>query len=215
MSEQLSQERTGEPMDSDLMITWRVPYVWGEGERLQPTDLFPDGIPDSVAERRSRLDLRWRDSTADVEDAWLWMCQVRQAPYSYDLLDNRGRRSPRTPDPAMTNLELGQKVMGIFEITGFEPGRWFDLVPSSSYMKRLMPHLRVRYCVIPTPTGSRLAVAAWTNQEKPARIPQFLTWLPTMGDLIMMRKQLITLAKLAEETTSEPGHPAKGPGPVA
>ena len=32
---------------------------------------------------------------APAEVVWPWVAQVRLAPYSYDWIDNRGRRSPR------------------------------------------------------------------------------------------------------------------------
>jgi hypothetical protein len=32
---------------------------------------------------------------APAQTVWAWVAQVRLAPYAYDWIDNRGRRSPR------------------------------------------------------------------------------------------------------------------------
>ena len=39
------------------------------------------------------------DISAPVPVVFRWLCQLRVAPYSYDLLDNLGRRSPKSCRP--------------------------------------------------------------------------------------------------------------------
>ena len=56
-----------------------------------------------------------------------WLCQLKLAPYSYDLLDNGGRRSPRHLVPGVDRLEVGERVM-IFELASFRGRRAPDHV---------------------------------------------------------------------------------------
>lgn len=66
------------------------------------------------------------EAPADV--SFRWLCQLRVAPYSYDLLDNLGRRSPQELTPGLERLEVGQRVMTIFRLAEFEPGQSLTIV---------------------------------------------------------------------------------------
>ena len=64
---------------------------------------------------------------APAEVVYRWLCQLRVAPYSYDWIDNRGRRSPRELTPGLEQLAEGQTVM-IFRLVSFAWGRHLTLV---------------------------------------------------------------------------------------
>src|SRR5215831_1136660 len=52
-----------------------------------------------------------------------WLCQLRVAPYSYDWIDNGGHPSPRELIPGLDLLQVGQRVMTIFQLVDFKPNR--------------------------------------------------------------------------------------------
>jgi hypothetical protein len=120
---------------------------------------------------------------APPSTVFAWLCQLRVAPYSYDLLDNFGRRSPRHRDPELSRLKVGQRFMTMFTLDSFDDGEQITL-----RLKRVV----VTYAVRPQGTGSRLHVRVLFSGPRIAG--RFLA----VGDLVMMRKQLRTLRSLAE-----------------
>jgi len=161
----------------------------------------------SVEERRRSFSCdRWlpgpdealyRGVTIDAppEVVFRWLCQLRAAPYSYDWIDNWGRRSPRALTPGLERLAIGQRVMTIFELVEFEPGRHLTLRTLPSV--RLFGTLLVTYLVAPQAGGSRLLAKLVMRYPSGARGWLMRRLLPT-GDLIMMRRQLLNLKRLAE-----------------
>jgi hypothetical protein len=124
------------------------------------------------------------------------LCQLRAAPYSYDLLDNFGRRSPRTLTPGLEKLAVGQRVMSIFELVEFETDRQITLRLRRG---RFLRDLAVTYLVVPAGDGSRLLVKlvpVYRGGPLGSLVGSLLPW----GDLAMMRKQLLNLKRLAEES---------------
>jgi hypothetical protein len=167
-----------------------LPYAWGataaEIERRYPAD---DVLPGATVRMTRAVAV-----AAPVELSWRWLCQIAVAPYSYDLLDNRGKRSPRELTPGADQLEVGQLMM-IFRLTSFEDGHhWTGITtPRAS---RLFGRVAVTYAVENAETGSRMlcrVVTPTTGVVSRARV-HALAW----GDLVMMRKELLTLKQLAE-----------------
>lgn len=169
------------------------PWRWG-------TPLLPDpsAPEDEPAPAGSRLALRAVESDASPETLFLWLCQLRRAPYSYDLLDNLGRRSPRQADPRMTQLARGQAVMTIFELTGFAPGRSLSLRMAPGLPTLLFGALALRYDVITLPGSRSLLQASLWWPRPPGPFGTLRRYLLAWGDVLMMRRQLLTLRALAE-----------------
>jgi hypothetical protein len=162
---------------------------WGvaqeETARRYPCD---DLVPDPILEA-------WRGVTvhATPQRVWPWVAQVRLAPYSYDWIDNFGRRSPRhlqgLPEPVVGEpftTAFGGRRFG--RILAVEPGRHLTGTIMGAFMS---------YVLVPLEDGlqTRLLLKVVTAGG--------LVTAPLLavGDLIMARRQLLNLAALAERTS--------------
>ena len=159
---------------------------WGVDEhdvrqRYGCDDLLPDA-PMRV--------LRGVDVDAPVEVLWQWVRQLRLAPYSYDWIDNGGRRSPRElhdlPDPDVGDPYTAFRGRPIGRVEAVDPPRELTVSLIGAVMTyRLTERPR---------GGSRLVFVMLARGRRP------LLDLLSAGDLVMARRQLLTLKELAEET---------------
>ncbi len=159
---------------------------WGvtaeEIARRYPCD---DIVPDPVLQA-------WRGTTVRAKpgDVWPWVAQIRIAPYSYDWIDNLGRRSP-------------QHLQGLPEPVVGEPftaalgGRRFGRIEAVSVGEHLTGTIMgavMSYVLVPINGGlqTRLLLKIVTAGGR-VTAP-----LLAVGDLIMARRQLLNFAALAE-----------------
>jgi hypothetical protein len=160
----------------------------------RPEDLEGEWACDALATAGAAGLYRAVDIDAPVSVVWRWLCQLRAAPYSYDWIDNRGRRSPAELTPGLDRLEVGQTVMTIFRLVGF--GADDHLTRAGAGFLGLGPR-HVTYRLRQRSHGTRVAVKLSIGGRRDWLGAVLLRGL-AIGDLIMMRKQLLTLKAYAE-----------------
>ncbi len=126
-----------------------------------------------------------------------WLCQLRVAPYSYDWLDNGGRRSPRKLTPGADKLAVGQQVMTIFELVEFAADQHITL-KLRSRSQRVFGELTVSYLIVPLAAHRCRLLAKLVVQYPGGVYGQLLSVGLPWGDLLMMRRQLLNFKALAE-----------------
>ena len=131
----------------------------------------------------------WRGVTiqARPDTVWARLRQVRIAPYSYDLVDNLGRRSPRElrdlPDPVVGDPFTRAFGRDQGRVVSVEPGRQLTATIMGAHMS---------YVVVPAGAQTRLLL------KVVADVRPWLAPVVSLGDLPMARKQLLNLKALAE-----------------
>ncbi|MGW4463756.1 polyketide cyclase [Micromonospora sp. NPDC004704] len=125
---------------------------------------------------------------APAPAVWPWVAQVRLAPYSYDWIDNLGRRSPRhlvgLPEP-----RVGEAFSSV---GGRKRGRILSVAPGTQLTGRIM-NACMSYVLVPdghNTTRLLLKVVMRTNRVVALGL--------SVGDLVMARRQLLTFKQLAE-----------------
>jgi len=127
---------------------------------------------------------------------WPWVAQVRLAPYSYDWIDNRGRRSPRElgglPEPRIGDRFTTADGQALGRIVSVDPGKQQTGTIMGAFMS---------YVLVPREREMTLLLLKVVMQTTP--------WAAvglSVVDLIMAR-QLLNLKHLAER------HYRQGTGP--
>lgn len=171
-------------------------YTWGteESERRLP---FPC---ERYVERTEAAYFRGITVRASPATLFRWLCQMRAAPYSYDWIDNGGRRSPRTLTPGLEHLAVGQSMMRIFTLVDFAKDLHLTLrIKHGTGAFSLFGDLAITYLIVPErPERCRLLVKIVVRYPRGFR-GALMRWGLPWGDLVMMRRQLLNLKDLAEE----------------
>jgi hypothetical protein len=117
--------------------------------------------------------------------------QVRVAPYSYDWIDNLGRRSPRH----LVNLPEPSAGDPFTRAAGVRMGRILSVEPSYQLTGRIGGAV-ISYVLVPHDRAhsTRLLMKIVSD------LPQPLAVLLSVGDLVMARRQLLNWKRLAEST---------------
>jgi hypothetical protein len=175
---------------SDPLIRIAAIDDWGStpGERAAsyPCDGRIDD-PDAIL-------FRALDVAAPAALVYRWLCQLRVAPYSYDWIDNLGRRSPQQLIDGLDDLEVGQRACSIFEIVHFEAGRSVTLDARTAMFGRTT----ITYRTDPVGADTSRLVAKVVIGRRWGAAGRLYGWLLAAGDLVMMRKQLLRFKALAE-----------------
>jgi hypothetical protein len=146
----------------------------------------------------------WRGVTvnAPADEVWPWVTQVRLAPYSYDWLDNLGRRSPRilvdAPPPV-----VGEPFT---RAGGRKIGRILSVDPPLQLTGRIGGTV-ISYVVQPSGGHTTRLLMKLTSD-----LPRPLAAAVTLGDLVMARRQLLNWKRLAESATPAGGPSQSGAG---
>ncbi|HWN09661.1 MAG TPA: hypothetical protein VNO50_10395 [Pyrinomonadaceae bacterium] len=143
---------------------------------------------------------------ASAEVVFRWLCQMRVAPYSYDWLDNGGRRSPRELTSGLEDLERGQTVMRIFDLIDFAPNQHLTirLKPRAPSIK-LFGDIVVSYLLVPRSSQSCRLLVKLVVKHPSGLMGQIGRFFLPWGDLIMMRRQLLNFKTLAESAATPLG----------
>lgn len=138
----------------------------------------------------------WRGVTVHAVAGTVWarVRQVRLAPYSYDLVDNLGRRSPRdlrdVPEPRVGDPFTHALGRDQGRVVAVDPGRELTATIMGAHLS---------YAVLPHGDDVRLVLKVVARTSR--------WWAPALavGDLAMARKQLLTLKALAEADQRQTG----------
>lgn len=167
-----------------------LPWAWGDAaahRRGYPADVL---LPEPHVPLTRSVEV-----AAPAALVYRWLCQLSVAPYSYDLIDNRGRRSPPELTSGAEALVVGQEML-VFVLTAFEEGvGWTGR--STPAATRLFGRFAATYAAEPLGADRCLLVCRIVT-VRPRRWGRLKSYLLAWGDLVMMRKQLLTLRKYAE-----------------
>ncbi|GAA2708204.1 polyketide cyclase [Actinoplanes palleronii] len=133
----------------------------------------------------------WRGVPVNAPAAavWPWIVQIRLAPYSYDWIDNLGRRSPQQ----LVSLPEPRAGDPFTTAGGRQTGR-IVAVDAGSHLTATIMGAFMSYVLDPQADGTTRLLLKVVMQNHRWAAPA-----ASVGDLVMARRQLLNLKRLAEQ----------------
>jgi len=158
-----------------------------------------DSLP-VISDADCRELFRCVEINAGASDIFVWLKQLRIAPYSYDFLDNRFRRSPDYIIGNLPPLKVSTHYLLAFHIFGFEENsfiacRFCEPInpPVNLYMKDLFFEYRI--AEQGTKTILWCKIKGYLNTDISSKGFFFIF---SVVNKIMMARQLKNIKKLSE-----------------
>lgn len=144
------------------------------------------------------------DIAAPPESVWPWLAQMgfgRAGWYSWDLVDNLGRRSATELHPKWMVQHPGDRIPGgpiDFDTPILDAPNHLVIAFGPRPLGRWTIEFALSYKLTPIATGCRLATVATGRIEGPLGGPMARLFLGP-GDSVMVRKQLRGIRKRSEQ----------------
>jgi hypothetical protein len=163
---------------------------------------FVDSLP-NISNTDCREMLRCTEIRADTSDIFVWLKQLRIAPYSYDFIDNRCRKSPDYIIKNLPPLKVNTHYLLAFHILEFEENSFIACrfcEPINPPVNLYMKGLYFEYRIVEQGTKTKLwcKIKGYFNTDIPSKGFFFIF---SVINKIMMTRQLKNIKKLSELLT--------------
>ena len=160
---------------------------------------FIDSLPD-ISNTDCRELLRCIEIHADASDIFVWLKQLRIAPYSYDFIDNRFRKSPDYIIENLPPLKVNTHYLLAFHIFEFEENSFIVCrfcEPINPPVNLYMKDLYFEYRIVKQGTKTKLwcKIKGYFNTDISSKGFFFIF---SVVNKIMMARQLKNIKKLSE-----------------
>ena len=164
---------------------------------------YLDSLPDvKNTDRKERL--RFIEIKANDRHIFAWLNQLRVAPYSYDFIDNRFRKSPPYIINNLPPIKINTHFLLAFHVHAFEEnsflvGRFCE--PINAPVNLYIEGLFIEYRLLRKGNKTQLWCKVLGFVKKDASSKMFFL-IFSIINRIMMAKQLKTIMKLSEMLAS-------------
>jgi hypothetical protein len=166
---------------------------------LSVPGFFIDSLPD-ISDSDCRELIRNIEIEAGESDIYVWLKQLRIAPYSFDLFDNRGRKSPEFIIENLPPLKINSHFLLSFHIYGFEENTFIAgrfCLPVNPPVNRYLKEMFIEYRIQELGAKVRLwcKIKGWYNKDIASK--GFFS-IFSVVNLFMTKRQLRKIRKLSE-----------------